>query len=117
MTAIEAVQGRLGVPKSGRWDGMTMAALAHYQGSHGLDVTGHPDPQTLASLGYYKPEDVFTKKWSDYLAGGDKPGTFGRDLMTSIDQVPRWIWGGLAVSFSVFAVMAYRTDRKREKKA
>jgi peptidoglycan hydrolase-like protein with peptidoglycan-binding domain len=117
MTAIELIQGHLGVPKSGHWDGMTMAALAAYQSSHGLDATGHPDPATLASLGYYKPEDIFTKKWAEYLSGGDKPGTFGRDLKTSIDQVPRWVWGTVAAGFSVFAIMAYRTDRKREKRA
>ncbi len=113
-TPVEAIQQRLGVPRSGHWDGVTRGALVAYQQSHGLSPSGHPDPATLASLGYYRPDDLFTQKWVSYLEGGDKPGTFGRDLKTSIDQVPRWAWATLAASFSVFAYMAYRTDRKRE---
>jgi hypothetical protein len=116
MTPVEALQQKLGVPKTGHWDGATYGAITSYQSGHHLDGAGHPDPQTLSALGYYGPSDLFTKNWSDYLAGGSKPGTFGRDLRATIDQVPRWAWATLAVGFSAFAYLAYRTDRKREGK-
>ena len=117
-SAIEHVQTELGVPRTGHWDGATDGALKVYQSTHkggyAMRATGHPDPATLANLGYFDPKEVFTAGWAGYLDGGEKPGTFGRDLKTSIDQVPRWAWGTLAAAFTVFAVMAYRTDRKRE---
>jgi hypothetical protein len=120
-TAIQQVQQRLGVHASGQWDSATDGALLAYQQSakgatYGMDPNGHPDPATLVNLGYYAPADLFTEEWASYLAGtGKKPGHFGRDLRASIDQVPRWAWALLAVSFGGFAYMAYRTDKKRGK--
>ena len=117
-TPIEVVQSRLGVPRTGHWDRTTDGALLAYQSTHGkyaMSPTGHPDAATLANLGYFAPSDVFTQGWSNYLTGGPKPGTVTRDLKASIDQVPRWAWATVALGFSVFAVLAYRTDRKREK--
>jgi len=118
-TAIDRVQQRLGVQQSGHWDSATDGALVAFQqapkgASYPMDANGHPDPATLVNLGYYAPADVFTEEWSAYLAGqGPKPGHFGRDLRAAIDQVPRWAWAIVGVSFSVFAYMAYKTDRKR----
>jgi len=83
------------------------------KGAFPMDPHGHPDPATLLNLGYYAPGDVFTQGWVDYIAGGEKPGHFGRDLRTAIDQVPRWAWATVAVAFGAFAYMAYRTDKKR----
>lgn len=116
---IDVVQSKLGVPRSGHWDRATDGALVAYQsggkGAYAMRATGHPDAATLANLGYFDPKEIMTEGWADYISGGNKPGTFGRDLRTSIDQVPRWAWGTVAAAFSVFAVLAYRTDRKREK--
>lgn len=113
------IQSKLGVPRTGHWDSATHGALVAYQssgkGPYPMRATGYPDAGTLANLGYFEPKEMMTAGWADYLDGGSKPGTFGRDLRTSIDQVPRWAWGTVAAAFSVFAIMAYRTDRKREK--
>ncbi len=118
-TAIQQVQQRLGVQQSGRWDAATDGGLLAYQqsakGSYAMDPNGHPDPATLVNLGYYTPGELFTEEWADYLAGGAKPGHFGRDLRAAIDQVPRWAWGTLAAGFGIFAYMAWRTDKKRAK--
>lgn len=116
---IDVVQSRLGVPRSGHWDRTTDGAILAYQssgkGQYPMRATGHPDPGTLANLGYFDPKEMLPERWANYLGGGEKPGTFGRDVRTAIDQVPRWAWGTVAAAFSVFAIMAYRTDRKREK--
>jgi hypothetical protein len=119
-TAIQQVQQRLGVRQSGQWDSATDGAILAFQQTakgtkYAMDPNGHPDPATLVNLGYYSPADVFTQGWADYLAGGPKPGHFGRDLRASIDQVPRWAWATVAVGFGIFAYMAYRTDKKRGK--
>lgn len=119
MSGIDVLQTKLGVRRTGAWDASTDGALLSYQqtgkGKIPMRATGHPDPVTLSNLGYFEPGDVFTARWADYLDGGEKPGTFTRDLRTAIDQVPRWAWATVAGAFTVFAVMAYRTDRKREK--
>lgn len=119
MATVTDIQHTLGVPASGHWDATTHGALLAYQqsgrGKFPMSPSGHPDAATLANLGYYQPAtDLFTDPWSAYLAGtGERPGHFARDLRTSIDQVPRWVWGTLAASFSLFAYLAYRTDKKR----
>lgn len=118
-TPIQVVQQHLGVPATGVWDAVTDGGILAYQrtgkGAYPMSANGHPDPATLANLGYYAPGDIFTKAWADYLGGGAKPSSYGRDVETSIDQVPRWVWGTLGAAFTVFAVMAYRTDQKRGK--
>jgi hypothetical protein len=119
-TAIQRVQQRLGVQQSGHWDSSTDGAILAFQQTakgvtYAMDPSGHPDPATLVNLGYYAPADIFTDEWTSYLAGGEKPGHFGRDVRASIDQVPRWAWATLAVGFGIFAYMAYRTDKKRGK--
>jgi hypothetical protein len=118
-TAIQRVQQKLGVQASGAWDaGTSGAVLAFQQGGSGtypMQATGHPDPATLLNLGYYAPADVLAEDWLGYLNGGEKPGTFWRDVCASIDQVPRWAWATAAVGFGAFAYMAYRTDKKRGK--
>jgi len=119
-TAIQKVQQNLGVPQTGHWDSATDGALIAYQqtarnATYAMDANGHPDPATLVNLGYYSPADLFTQGWSDYLTGGPKPGNFGRDLRTAIDQVPQWAWATVAAGFSIFAYMAWRTDKKRAK--
>jgi len=119
-TPTELLQSRLGVPRTGHWNAQTDGAIVGYQqtgkGAYPMRATGHPDPATLANLGYFAPKDVFTSGWAGYLTGGNKPGTFGRDARAAIDQVPRWAWATVAGAFSIFAYVAYRTDRKRERK-
>jgi hypothetical protein len=116
-TAIQRVQQRLGVHSSGQWDAVTDGALLAFQsaghGQYPMDAHGHPDAATLANLGYYATGDIFPQPWVDYLGGGAKPGTFVRDIETAIDQVPRWAWATVAVSFGLFAYMSWRGDKKR----
>src|SRR5258706_5905490 len=117
MSGLLQVQKTLGIKSSGTWDGSTRGAVLAYQQSgkaqYPMDPNGHPDPATLVNLGYYAPPDVFTDDWSAYLSGGTKPGHFGRDLRTSIDQVPRWTWFTLAGVFGAFAYIAWKREKKR----
>lgn len=94
---VEDVQRRLGVPPTGEWGAVTMGALAAYQGSGAgpfpMTPHGHPDPATLINLGYYDPLEEMNPRHASYVAGdGERPGTFGRDLATTMSQVPRWGW-------------------------
>lgn len=115
-TAVQLAQQRLGVRSSGTWDNATDGAVLAFQqrgkGTYPMDPHGHPDPATLLNIGYYAPGDIFPARWEDYLEGGEKPGTFMRDIDTAIDQVPRWVWGTMGAAFGIFAWMAWRTDRK-----
>jgi hypothetical protein len=117
MTPVELVQGRLGLRPNGTWDSATDGAVLSYQqrgrGTYPMVPHGYVDAQTLANLGYYAPAEVFPRGWAEYLAGGDKPGSLGRDLGTSIDQVPRWAWGVMAVVFGGVSYLTYRGDKKR----
>ena len=120
-TPTQLAQRTLGVPQTGVWDATTDGAMMAYQQSHagkyGMTPDGHPDPATLANLGYYTPEEMFSAKWQAFMAGGTHPGTFGRDIGTAIDQVPRWAWAGTAAAFGLFAYLAYRGDKKRRTRA
>lgn len=113
---VQLVQGRLGIRPTGTWDSTTDGAALAFQrtrGEYPMVAHGYVDPQTLANLGYYDPAEVFPRGWAEYLAGGDKPGSFGRDLGTAIDQVPRWAWATLAVVFGGVSYLTYRGDKKR----
>jgi len=117
MATLDVLQSRLGVPSTGTWDGATYAALRTYQqrghGEYPMNATGRPDPATLLNLGYYVPEESFPSAQRAFLATGEAPGTFMRDVGTAIDQVPRWAWGIGTVAFGLFAYLAYRGDKKR----
>lgn len=119
MSSVEAAQGRLGVPVTGEWDAVTEGAAVAYQSSGEgflrMDPSAHIDPPTLINVGYYNPLDELPEKQRDYLAGGERPGTFMRDIGTAINQVPRWGW---AVGAGVFYMMAYMSySRGSAKKA
>lgn len=75
----------------------------------------YQDPVTVSRAGAYDPAEGFPAGWRGYLAGGDRPGTFTRDLGTAIDQVPRWGWATMTVVFGTFAYMAWRQDKKQRK--
>lgn len=72
------------------------------------------DPIWAQRQGAYVPAEAFPERWRDYLAGGDHPGTFFRDVGTASDQVPRWAWGALAVVFGTFSYMSWRGEKKRK---
>lgn len=112
---LDILQQKLGVPPSGKWDPITMGALAAFQaGNKGLMPTGHPDVPTLALLGYYDPVEQVPNRWGEYLEGaGKKPGTFARDLASASNQAPQWAW--LAVG-AVFLGVGFWTWRKSQKK-
>lgn len=116
-TRVEIVQARLGIPPTGRWDAVTDGAVLAYQraglGQAQMAPHGHTDAATMVNLGYYAPTEIFPGRWGDYLAGGERPGTFGRDMSTAINQVPRWAWIGMTVTFGLFAYLAWRGDKKR----
>lgn len=114
--AIELLQKTLGVPPSGKWDPITLGAIAAFQASHkGLVPTGHPDVPTLVMLGYYDPIAQLPPRWAGYVKGdNEKPGTFGRDLGSASNQAPQWAW---LVAGAVFLGVGYWTWRKSQKKA
>jgi hypothetical protein len=93
-SAITLIQKTLGVPATGKWDPITLGALAAFQASHKtLMPTGHPDVPTLALLGYYDPVAQLRPEWAGYVKGErGKPSTFGRDLGAASNQVPQWAW-------------------------
>ncbi len=113
--SIELLQKTLGVPPSGKWDPITMGALAAFQASQKkLMPSGHPDVPTLALLGYYDPVAQLRPAWAGYVKGErGKPSTFGRDLGSASNQAPQWAW--LAAGVLLLGV-GYWTWRKSNKK-
>ena len=81
-----------------------------------MHAHGHPDANTLINMGQYDPTEHWPSAQQDFLAGGERPGTFFRDLGTVNTQVPQWAWFTLAGAFTLFAVMAYRTHQKGQRK-
>jgi len=118
---VDAVQKNLGVPVTGAWNEVTMGALTPYQGaSHGglkMWPTGEPDPATLINLGYYDPFDQLPADQREYLAGGEKPGTFWRDLATASNQIPQLVWIALGVALMGLGYYSYRLRAKRVRAA
>lgn len=113
--SIELLQKNLGVPPSGKWDPITLGALAAFQASQkNLAPSGHPDVPTLAMLGYYEPVSQLSPRWAGYVNGGPRPGTFGRDLGSASNQAPQWAWLAVGV---LFAGVGYWTWRKSQKKS
>jgi hypothetical protein len=56
--AMNDLQGKLGVPRSGELDDRTRKALEKFQREHDLAATGLPDIETVRTLGL-DPDDVF----------------------------------------------------------
>lgn len=112
--SIELLQKKLGVPATGKWDSMTVGALAAFQaGQKALIPTGHPDVPTLALLGYYDPVAQLSPKWAAYVDGdGAKPSTLGRDLASASNQAPRWAW--LAVGAVLLGVGFWTWKKSRK---
>ena len=72
-----------------------MSDLAAFQTSLGLPGTGDHDPATLIAASVYQPS-------------GHTGSAFWRDIMSSMNQVPRWAWFGVAgLSFGL-AYLSYR---------
>jgi len=117
MSGLDTLQSRLGVQRTGSWDAATISALRDFQrrghGDYPMSASASPDPASLLNLGYYVPDESFPAAQRAFLATGEHPGTFMRDVGTAIDQVPRWAWGVGTVAFGLFAYLAYRGDKKR----
>lgn len=109
---VDLVQRRLGVPVSNEWDPVTLGAMAAFQGGRpgGFPMSphGHPDPATLINLGYYDPIAESSPKQRAYLQGGEKPGTFGRDLAGAANQVPWWAWIAVGVGLMGLGYASWR---------
>jgi hypothetical protein len=98
MTDLAILQQKLGMPGSDAWSAATQAAVVKLQLERGLPATGAPDPPTLANAGVYDPiTEAPTGK-----------GTFGRDIVTALNQVPQWAWLVLAGLSGTVAYVAYR---------
>jgi len=116
---IEAVQRNLGVPSSGTWDALTSGALPSYQqvgrGALPMFPTGQPDPATLINLGYYDPLQDMPMRQRVYLEGGERPGTFWRDLGVAGSQVPQWAWLAIGALALGLAYWSHRKDRPKRR--
>jgi hypothetical protein len=113
---IDIVQKKLGVPVTNDWDAVTLGAMTAYQASKVGPLPmlphGHPDPPTLINLGYYDPVDELPADQRRYVEGGDKPGTFFRDLGTASNQVPQWAWIVMGIGLIAFGYYTYRQATK-----
>jgi hypothetical protein len=115
MTDTSLVQQKLGVSETDAWNQQTEAALATWQGQHGIDVSGNPDPISLAAMTVYDPVAGAPRSFHESLATGKEPGTFGRDYATVMNQIPRWAWLALGVSFVGLAYLSWwRRGRGQE---
>ena len=97
------------------------AALVQFQNSGKGPLPmiphGHPDANTLINQGVYDPLESWPNSQVTYLSGGEKPGTFLRDLAGVNNQIPRWAWFTMGGVSLVFAGLAYRRHRKENKKS
>jgi len=107
MSDTTLIQERLGVSKDGNFRQQTAEALQSYQRSHGLAETGNPDPMTLAEMGVYDPIAGAPSEWREHYEGGERPGTFGRDVVTAMNQIPRWGWLTMGVAFGGLAFFSW----------
>lgn len=107
MTDTALVQQKLGVAQSDVWNPQTESALVAFQQSRGIDASGNPDPATLAAMNVYDPVAGAPGSFQRYLAGGAEPGHFGRDLATVTNQVPRWAWVLLGLTFGGLAYYSW----------
>lgn len=95
------------------------AALVTFQqsgrGSLPMSPHGHPDANTLINQGVYDPVAHWPSSQTEFLATGEKPGTFLRDLSGASNQVPRWAWFTAGGVCALLGFLAYRRHRKSKK--
>lgn len=85
-------------------------------GAYRMDPHGHPDPTTMINQGRYDPLEQWPRRHTQYLVdGGEKPGTFFRDLQGVSNQVPRWAWFVTSGTFLIFGAVAYRNHKKAKR--
>ena len=102
------IQQKLGVSQTGHWNPQTSTALAAFQATLGRPPTGEPDPLTLAALGIYDPYGGAPGSYRSWVEGGAEPGSIGRDVSTVTNQIPRWAWIALGVTFGGLAYFSWR---------
>lgn len=72
---------------------------------------GHPDPTTMITLGVYNPEEHWTNAQRDYISGGSRPSTLGRDLQGVSNQIPQWAW---LLAGGTLLALGYLSFRKKK---
>ena len=107
MTDTALIQQKLGVQQTDVWNQPTESAVTEFQRSKFIDASGNPDPVTLAALNVYDPAAGAPASFQRYVAGGPEPGTYGRDVTTAMNQIPRWAWITMAVGFGGLAYFAW----------
>lgn len=113
MTDTALLQDKLGVSQTDAFNEATESALRQFQEQQGLAPTGLPNPQSAAALSIYDPVAGASAEQQRYLAGGDKPSHFGRDLTVALNQIPRWGWITGGVLFAGLAALSwYRRGRQ-----
>jgi len=124
MTDTALLQERVGAPATDVYDQATENAVVTFQQSRGITPSGNPDPATLTAAGVYDPIAGAARRFQGYLQGGSRPGTFGRDLSTAMNQVPWWGYFVVGVGLSGLAFLAYRRrgpqkppEKKRKKQS
>lgn len=64
--------------------------------------------QGLGALQAGLDQRQLPEKFRRYVVSGEKMGTFRRDLGSALNQVPRWLYGVLAVGGFGLAYLSYR---------
>jgi hypothetical protein len=109
MSTFEDLSAALGLQSP------TSAALANRLRSHqqliGAATTGRPNPLTLAALEVYDPIEEAPRSFRREMKG-EEPGTFSRDLTTTFNQIPRWMYAILAAGAFGMSYWIYRTSRR-----
>ena len=101
MSDLALLQQQIGAQPTDTWDPATAQAVVNFQSQRGIFPTGDVDPATLVAAGVYTPT-------------GRTGSAFWRDIMASMNQVPRWAWFGVAgLSFG----LAYLSYRRKNPKA
>ena len=107
--AVAELQKRLGVEPTGQWNPITRGAIGAFAG------TARVDPPSLVALKYYNPLDALEPDWADYVGhGGERPGTFGRDLAGVNAALPYWGWLLIGGALIGGGYLAFRASRKKK---
>lgn len=116
MSHISDLQRTLGVPQSEKWDTATQAAVTAYQAASGMSPSGLPTPAVLGKLTVYNPVELAPRGVRDMVSGArdNPPSLFGVGLLTSLNQVPWYVYLGIGVASVGFATLAFRRHLKNK---
>jgi len=111
--SVASLRDRMGLPAGSSWKGINSATIIPAQQRAGIALTGRIDPQTAIAFGYYSPSEILPPDQLIYAGGGQKPGTFNRDLATASAQIPWWAWTGIGIGLVGIGVYIYAKNRKK----